>query len=57
MLLQCILNAFGIRKEVKYLIEHDKKEFKKCIITLYIKETPDKNISDTPNELKTDLIK
>ena len=40
--------------EVKFLIEHDKKEFKYCIITLYIEETPDTNISDTraPNELK-----
>ena len=32
---------------VKFLIEHDKKEFKYCIITLYIEETPDTNISDT----------
>ena len=38
--------------EVKFLIEHDKKEFKYCIITLWIEETPDKNIFDTSNELK-----
>ena len=37
---------------VKFLTEHDKKEFKYCIITLYIEETPDTNISDTSNELK-----
>ena len=37
---------------VKYLIEHDKKEFKWCIITLFIEETPDIHISDTSNELK-----
>ena len=33
--------------KVKFLIEHDKKEFKHCI-----EETPDTNISDTSNELK-----
>ena len=38
--------------KVKFLIEHDKKEFKYCIITSYIEETPDTNISDTSNELK-----
>ena len=37
---------------VKFLTEHDKKEFKYCIITLYIKETPDTNISDISNKLK-----
>ena len=38
--------------KVKFLTEHDKKEFKYCIITLSIEETPDANISDTSNELK-----
>ena len=38
--------------KVKFLIEHDKKELKYCIITLYFEETPDTNISDTSNELK-----
>ena len=38
--------------KVKFLIEHDKKEFKYCIITLYIEETSDTNSSDTSNELK-----
>ena len=41
---------------VKFLIEHDEKEFKYCIITLYIEETPDTNISDTSNELKEILV-
>ena len=35
------------KARVKYLIEHDKKEFKWCITTLYIEETPDINISET----------
>ena len=39
-------------QRVKFLTEHDKNEFKYCIITLYIEETPDMNISDTSNELK-----
>ena len=34
------------------VIEHVKKEFKYCIITLCIEETPNTNISDTSNELK-----
>ena len=34
------------------MIEHDKKGFKYCIITLYIEETPNTNITDTSNELK-----
>ena len=38
--------------KVKFLIEDDKKEFKPCIITLYIEEIQDVNISDTSNELK-----
>ena len=34
----------GLREaEVKFLIEHDKKEFKYCIITLYTEEAPDTN--------------
>ena len=45
-------------KEVKvmFLIEHYKNEFKWCIITSYIEETPDTNISDTSNELKEILV-
>ena len=43
----------GLREaKVKFLVEHDKKEFKYCTITLYIEETPDTSISDTSNELK-----
>ena len=42
--------------KVKFLIEDDKKEFKSCIITLYIEEIPDVNISDTSNELKQVLV-
>ena len=38
--------------KVKFLIEYNKKEFRYCIITLYIEETPDTNISDKFNELK-----
>ena len=38
--------------KIKFLIEHDKKKFIYRIITLYIEETPDTNISDTSNELK-----
>ena len=38
--------------KIKFLIEHDKNEFKYCIITSYIEENPDTNISDTSNELK-----
>ena len=37
-------------------IKHDKKEFEKYTVTLYIKETPDTNISDTCNELKQILV-
>ena len=35
--------------KVKFLIEHDNKEFEYCIITLYTEETPDRNISNTSN--------
>ena len=44
------------KARVKYLIEHEKKEFKYCITTLYIEETPDIHISDTSNELKQILV-
>ena len=44
------------KARVKCLIEHDKKELKWCIITLYIEETPDIQISDTSNELKQILV-
>ena len=47
-----IVNKRLREAKVKFLIEHDKKEFKYCIITLYIEETPDTNISDTSNQLK-----
>ena len=42
--------------KVKFLIEHDKMEFKNSIVTLYNEETPDTNISDTSNELKQILV-
>ena len=42
--------------KVNFLTENDKKEFKSCIITLYIEEIPDVNISDTSNELKQVLV-
>ena len=45
-----IVNKQLSEAEVKFLIEHDKKELKWCIITLYIEETPHTNISDTSNE-------
>ena len=38
--------------KVKFLIEHGKKKFKQCIITLFTEETSDTNISDTSNELR-----
>ena len=41
---------------VKFLIEHDKKEFKWCIITSFIEKTPNTNISDSSNELKQMLV-
>ena len=47
-----IVNKRLREAKVEFLIEHDKIEFKYCIITLYIEETPDTNISDTSNELK-----
>ena len=47
-----IVNKRLREAKVKFLIEHDVKEFKYCIITLCIEETPDANISDTSNELK-----
>ena len=47
-----IVNKRLREAKVKFRIEHDKKEFKYCIITLYIEETPDTTISDTSNELK-----
>ena len=42
--------------KVKFLTEHDKREFKYCTITLYIEEISDKNISDTSNELTQILV-
>ena len=47
------INDVRLREaEVKFLIEHDKKEFNYCIITLYNEETPDTNISDTSKKEK-----
>ena len=40
-----IVNKWLREVKVKFLIDHDKKEFKYCIITLYIEETPNTNIS------------
>ena len=51
-----IVNKRLREAKVEFLIEHDKKELKYCIITLYIEETPDTNISDTSNELKQVLV-
>ena len=45
-----IVNKRLKEDKVKFLIEHDKREFKQCIITLYIEETPDTNISDRSDE-------
>ena len=47
-----IVNKRLRKAEVKFLIEHDRKEFKYCNIRLYIEETPDTNISDVSNELR-----
>ena len=47
-----IVNKRLREAKVKILIDQEKKEFKYCIITLYIEETPNRNISDTSNELK-----
>ena len=51
-----IVNKRLREAKAKFLIEHDKKEFKYCIITLYIEETPDTNIVDTSYELKQVLV-
>ena len=51
-----IVNKRFKEAKVKFLIEHDKKEFKQCIITLYIEETAYMNISDTFNKLKKILV-
>ena len=51
-----IVNKRIKEAKVKFLIEHDEKEFKWCIITLQIEETPDTDISDTSNELKQILV-
>ena len=46
-----IVNKRLREAKVKFLIDKN-KEFRYCIITLYIEETPNRNISDTSNELK-----
>ena len=41
-----IVNKRLKKTKAKFLTEHDKKEFKWCIVTLYIEENPNTNISD-----------
>ena len=51
-----IVNKRLKEDKVKFLIGHDKKKYKQCIITLYIEETLNANISDTSiQSTKTDL--
>ena len=47
-----IVNKRLKEAKVKFLIEDDKKEFKSCITTTHIEETP-----DTSNELKHMLVR
>ena len=49
------VNKQLIEANVKFLIEHYKKEFKWFINALHIEEIPDVNISDTSNEQKQTL--
>ena len=49
------VNKQPIEANVKFLIEHYKKEFKWCINALHIEEIPDVNISYTSNEQKQTL--
>ena len=51
-----IVNKRLREAKVKFLIEYKKKKFKQCILTLYIKGTPETNISDTSSELKQILV-
>ena len=51
-----IVNKRLKEAKAKFLIEHDKKNFEWCIITLYIEESPGTDISDTPNELNKILV-
>ena len=51
-----IVNKRLKEDKVKFLIGHDKNKYKQCIITLYIKETLNANISDTSNQLKQILV-
>ena len=51
-----IVNKRLKEDKVKFLIGHDKKKYKQCIITLYIEETLNANISDTSNQLKQILV-
>ena len=56
-MMTCKKGIFIVKEgKIKFLTEDDKKEFKSCIITLYIEEVPDVNISDTSNELKQVLV-
>ena len=51
-----IVNKRLKEDKVKFLIGHDKNKYKQCIITLYIEETLNANISDTSNQLKQILV-
>ena len=51
-----IVNKRLKEDKVKFLIGHDKNKHKQCIITLYIEETFNANISDTSNQLKQILV-
>ena len=51
-----IVNKRLKEDKVKFLIGHDKKKYKQCIIKLYIEETLNANISDTSNQLKQILV-
>ena len=52
-----IVNKRLREAKVMFLIEHDKKEFRYCIITLQIEETPDTNIFYTSHEhMNTQIV-
>ena len=51
-----IVNKRLKEDKVKFLIGHDKKKYKQYIMTLYIEETLNANISDTSNQLKQILV-
>ena len=51
-----IVNKRLKEDKVKFLIGHEKNKYRQCIITLYIEETLNTNISDTSNQLKQILV-